>query len=204
MRQNEKSNLWFNFCVWSLASTKYGLSFCGGSRECTSVLRFFCNAKCTAGISKWICCGLCYTRSPRRVSRQLLESEFSSWIFSFWFWKWFHVSGLPFENTMYFFLITDRLLFVWALMNFCLQDYMAHGSQGLFTQVGFNDPSQDDASQSHFGITNPNQLQSQVFSDTWSSWHKEVQEAKLPKLQDVGKFGIMYMFACLSNACSTL
>ncbi|KAH8521404.1 hypothetical protein H0E87_002447, partial [Populus deltoides] len=45
--------------------------------------------------------------------------------------------------------------------DFMSQDYMAHGSQGLFTQVGFNDPSQDDASQSHFGITNPNQLQSQ-------------------------------------------
>ncbi|KAJ9152585.1 hypothetical protein P3X46_026140 [Hevea brasiliensis] len=34
-------------------------------------------------------------------------------------------------------------------------------SQGLFTQIGFNDPSQDDASQNHFGIANPNPLQSQ-------------------------------------------
>lgn len=42
------------------------------------------------------------------------------------------------------------------------QDYMAHGSQGLFTQVGFNDPSQDDAAQNHFGMGNANQLQSQV------------------------------------------
>ncbi|KAM3700625.1 hypothetical protein ACB098_04G012500 [Castanea mollissima] len=41
------------------------------------------------------------------------------------------------------------------------QDYMTHGSQGLFTQVGFNDPSQDDASQSHFGVANANPLQSQ-------------------------------------------
>ncbi|KAL3499815.1 hypothetical protein ACH5RR_038908 [Cinchona calisaya] len=41
------------------------------------------------------------------------------------------------------------------------QDYMAHGSQGLFTQAGFNDPSQDDASQSHFGVANTNPLQSQ-------------------------------------------
>lgn len=40
---------------------------------------------------------------------------------------------------------------------------MPHGSQGLFTQVGFNDPSQDDASQSHFGVANANSLQSQVF-----------------------------------------
>lgn len=41
---------------------------------------------------------------------------------------------------------------------------MTHGSQGLFTQVGFNDPSQDDASQSHFGVANANPLQSQVSS----------------------------------------
>ncbi|MBA0796602.1 hypothetical protein Gohar_007361, partial [Gossypium harknessii] len=43
--------------------------------------------------------------------------------------------------------------------DFMTQDYMNHGSQGLFTQAGFNDPSQDDASQSHFGAANPNQLQ---------------------------------------------
>lgn len=42
---------------------------------------------------------------------------------------------------------------------------MTHGSQGLFTQVGFNDPSQDDASQSHFGVANANPLQSQVSSN---------------------------------------
>lgn len=40
---------------------------------------------------------------------------------------------------------------------------MAHGSQGLFTQVGFNDPSQDDASQSPYSVTSANQLQSQVY-----------------------------------------
>lgn len=40
---------------------------------------------------------------------------------------------------------------------------MAHGSQGLFTQVGFSDPSQDDASQSHFGVGPANPLQTQVF-----------------------------------------
>lgn len=40
---------------------------------------------------------------------------------------------------------------------------MAHGSQGLFTQAQFNDQSQDDASQNHFGVANANQLQSQVF-----------------------------------------
>ncbi|KAL6985835.1 Regulator of nonsense transcripts 1-like protein [Sarracenia purpurea var. burkii] len=45
--------------------------------------------------------------------------------------------------------------------DFMSQDYMAHGSQGLFTQVGFTDSSQDDASQSHFGMANANPLQSQ-------------------------------------------
>lgn len=42
------------------------------------------------------------------------------------------------------------------------QDYMAHGTQGLFTQAGYNEPSQDDASQKHFGMPNSNSLQSQV------------------------------------------
>eukprot|EP01018_Ginkgo_biloba_P005409 Gb_22830 [translate_table: standard] len=40
-----------------------------------------------------------------------------------------------------------------------VQDYMPHGSQGLFTQVGFNDPTQDESSQNHFGLGGP--LQSQ-------------------------------------------
>ena len=50
-----------------------------------------------------------------------------------------------------------------VLISALSQDYMPHGSQGLFTQVGFNDPSQEDASQSHFGVANANSLQSQVF-----------------------------------------
>ncbi|KAF2316290.1 hypothetical protein GH714_041631 [Hevea brasiliensis] len=45
--------------------------------------------------------------------------------------------------------------------DFMSQEYLTHRSQGLFTQIGFNDPSQDDASQNHFGIANPNPLQSQ-------------------------------------------
>lgn len=43
---------------------------------------------------------------------------------------------------------------------------MAHGSQALFTQAGFNDPSQDDSSQNHYGVGNANALQSQVSSFT--------------------------------------
>ncbi|KAG9155797.1 hypothetical protein Leryth_004062 [Lithospermum erythrorhizon] len=45
--------------------------------------------------------------------------------------------------------------------DFMSQDYMAHGSQGLFTQAGFNEPSHDDATQSHFGVANSNVLPSQ-------------------------------------------
>lgn len=39
---------------------------------------------------------------------------------------------------------------------------MAHGSQGLFTQAGYNDPSQGESSQSHFGVAGRSPLQSQV------------------------------------------
>ncbi|KAL9246906.1 hypothetical protein vseg_020385 [Gypsophila vaccaria] len=46
--------------------------------------------------------------------------------------------------------------------DFMSQDYMSHGSQGLFTQVGFNDPSQEDSSLGHFGVGNANHLQSQA------------------------------------------
>ncbi|KAK9067995.1 hypothetical protein SSX86_012106 [Deinandra increscens subsp. villosa] len=45
--------------------------------------------------------------------------------------------------------------------DFMSQDYMGHGSQGLFTQVGFKDPSQDDSSQSHFNAATTNPLQTQ-------------------------------------------
>ncbi|KAL5990593.1 Regulator of nonsense transcripts 1-like protein [Asimina triloba] len=45
--------------------------------------------------------------------------------------------------------------------DFITQDYMPHGSQGLFTQAGFNDPSHDDSSQTHFGVAGPNPLHSQ-------------------------------------------
>ncbi|KAG1362088.1 regulator of nonsense transcripts 1 [Cocos nucifera] len=56
--------------------------------------------------------------------------------------------------------------------DFMTQDYMPHGSQGLFTQAGFNDPSQDESSQSHFSMAGPaiqsqglmNSLYSQPFS----------------------------------------
>ncbi|KAF2599571.1 hypothetical protein F2Q68_00010990 [Brassica cretica] len=44
--------------------------------------------------------------------------------------------------------------------DFMSQEYMPHGAQGLFTQAGFIDSSQDDGQQNPFGVNNPN-LQSQ-------------------------------------------
>ncbi|KAJ6933050.1 regulator of nonsense transcripts 1 [Populus alba x Populus x berolinensis] len=72
--------------------------------------------------------------------------------------------------------------------DFMSQDYMAHGSQGLFTQVGFNDPSQDDASQSHFGIANPNQLQSQglmnsLYSQPFGHYNTQQLNLQAPQQQ---------------------
>ncbi|KAL8196213.1 hypothetical protein R6Q57_025213 [Mikania cordata] len=45
--------------------------------------------------------------------------------------------------------------------DFMSQDYMGHGSQGLFTQVGFKDPTQDDSSQAHFSADPTTSLQTQ-------------------------------------------
>ncbi|KAM7530930.1 hypothetical protein LguiB_034340 [Lonicera macranthoides] len=72
--------------------------------------------------------------------------------------------------------------------DFMSQDYMAHGSQGLFTQVGFNDPSQDDASQNHFGVTNANQLQSQgvlnpLYSQPFPHYNTQLINMQAPQQQ---------------------
>lgn len=62
--------------------------------------------------------------------------------------------------------------------DFMSQDYMAHGAQGLFTQVGFNDPSQEDNSQGHFGVASTNPLQSQglmnpLYSQPFSHYNSQ-------------------------------
>ncbi|MBA0709688.1 hypothetical protein Golax_024712 [Gossypium laxum] len=72
--------------------------------------------------------------------------------------------------------------------DFMTQDYMNHGSQGLFTQAGFNDPSQDDASQSHFGAANPNQLQSQglmnsLYSQPFAHYNTQPLNLQSPQQQ---------------------
>ncbi|XP_012486781.1 regulator of nonsense transcripts 1 homolog isoform X1 [Gossypium raimondii] len=69
--------------------------------------------------------------------------------------------------------------------DFMSQEYMNHGSQGLFTQVGFSDPSQDDASRSHFGV-NPNQLQSQgflnsLYSQPFAQFNKQPLNLQAPQ-----------------------
>jgi len=112
-----------------------------------------------AGFTEWIFSWLCHTRRTIRVSRELPKPELSGRIWSIWQWEWFYVSGLAklsFSLLLYF----ARVLFLFQFP--ISQDYMAHGSQGLFTQVGFNEPSQEDASQGHFGVANANPLQSQV------------------------------------------
>ncbi|WCJ20723.1 hypothetical protein M5689_002938 [Euphorbia peplus] len=70
--------------------------------------------------------------------------------------------------------------------DFMSQDYMAHGSQGLFTQIGFSDPSQDDASQSHFGMANPNPLQSQglmnsIYSQPFAHYNTQPLNLQSPQ-----------------------
>lgn len=47
---------------------------------------------------------------------------------------------------------------------FLMLSHIVDRSQGLFTQAGFNDPSQEDSSQTHFSVAGPGPLQSQVKS----------------------------------------
>ncbi|XP_074331367.1 regulator of nonsense transcripts 1 homolog isoform X2 [Apium graveolens] len=71
---------------------------------------------------------------------------------------------------------------------FMSQDYLAHGSQGLFTQAGFNDPSQEDASQSHFGLGNASQIQSQallnpLYSQPFTNYNTQPHNMQAPQQQ---------------------
>lgn len=66
---------------------------------------------------------------------------------------------------------------------------MPHGSQGLFTQVGFNDRTQDETSQSHFGLAGP--LQSQgplnLYSQPFTQYaHPLNQQAQQQQAQQQG------------------
>ncbi|KAG7015680.1 Regulator of nonsense transcripts 1-like protein [Cucurbita argyrosperma subsp. argyrosperma] len=72
--------------------------------------------------------------------------------------------------------------------DFMSQDYMNHGSQGLFTQVGFSDPSLDEASQSHYNVTNTNSLQSQgmmnsLYSQPFAHYNTQPSTQQAPPQQ---------------------
>lgn len=58
------------------------------------------------------------------------------------------------------------------------QEYMAHGSLGLFTQAPFNEQSQDDSSQNHYGGGNARPLQTQsllnpLYSQPFTHYHAQ-------------------------------
>ncbi|ONK56008.1 uncharacterized protein A4U43_C10F3190 [Asparagus officinalis] len=72
--------------------------------------------------------------------------------------------------------------------DFMSQDYMSHGSQGLFTQAGFNGPSQDESSQSHFGVSGP-PLQSQghmnpLYSQPFPQYNSQPINIQPPQQQN--------------------
>ncbi|KAL8263801.1 hypothetical protein R6Q59_021931 [Mikania micrantha] len=70
--------------------------------------------------------------------------------------------------------------------DFMSQDYMGHGSQGLFTQVGFKDPTQDDSSQAHFSADPTTSLQTQgVMNPLYSQpfTHYNSQPISMPAQQ---------------------
>ncbi|KAG8080499.1 hypothetical protein GUJ93_ZPchr0007g3576 [Zizania palustris] len=65
------------------------------------------------------------------------------------------------------------------------QDHMAHGSHGMFTQAGYNDPSQDESSQMHFGMGGPGPLQSQgmmnpLYSQSYAHYNTQPQSLQPP------------------------
>ncbi|XP_062186323.1 regulator of nonsense transcripts 1 homolog [Phragmites australis] len=65
------------------------------------------------------------------------------------------------------------------------QDHMAHGSHGMFTQVGYNDPSQDESSQMHFGMAAHGPLQSQsmmnpLYSQSYAHYNTQPQSLQPP------------------------
>ncbi|CAL9156940.1 unnamed protein product [Musa hybrid cultivar] len=72
---------------------------------------------------------------------------------------------------------------------FMFQDYVPHGSQGLFTQAGFNGPSQDESSQSHFSMAGTGSLQSQgplnpLYSQPFAHYNAQPQNMQPPQQQN--------------------
>ncbi|KAK3125053.1 hypothetical protein QOZ80_7BG0599380 [Eleusine coracana subsp. coracana] len=64
------------------------------------------------------------------------------------------------------------------------QDHVAHGSHAMFTQAGYNDPSQDESSQMHYGMA-PGTLQSQnmmnpMYSQSYAHYNTQPQSLQPP------------------------
>ncbi|KAI3689592.1 hypothetical protein L2E82_47554 [Cichorium intybus] len=66
--------------------------------------------------------------------------------------------------------------------DFMSQDYMSHGSQGLFTQAGFKDPSQDDSSQQTQGVMNMDMDMNPLYSSQ-AFTHYNSQPLNMPAQQ---------------------
>ncbi|CAM6082950.1 unnamed protein product [Calypogeia fissa] len=72
--------------------------------------------------------------------------------------------------------------------DFISQDFIAHGSQGLFTQVGFSDRTQDGPStQTHYGLGGP--LQSQgimgpLYSQPFTQYSQPLTQQQQPQQQN--------------------
>nr|CAB3454372.1 unnamed protein product [Digitaria exilis] len=65
------------------------------------------------------------------------------------------------------------------------QDHMAHGSHGMFTQAAYNDPSQDESSQMHYGMASAGPLQSQsmmnpLYSQSYAHYNTQPQSLQPP------------------------
>uniref|UniRef100_A0A7N0UWV1 Helicase ATP-binding domain-containing protein n=1 Tax=Kalanchoe fedtschenkoi TaxID=63787 RepID=A0A7N0UWV1_KALFE len=68
--------------------------------------------------------------------------------------------------------------------DFMSQDYMPHGSQGMFTQAGFVDPTEDEASQNHFGANNPLQTQGMMnplYSQPFANYNSQLVNLQAPQ-----------------------
>jgi regulator of nonsense transcripts 1 len=72
--------------------------------------------------------------------------------------------------------------------DFISQDFIAHGSQGLFTQVGFSDRTQyGPSTQTHYGLGGP--LQSQgimgpLYSQPFTQYSQPLTQQQQPQQQN--------------------
>nr|CAB3458011.1 unnamed protein product [Digitaria exilis] len=71
------------------------------------------------------------------------------------------------------------------IADFSTQDHMAHGSHGMFTQAAYNDPSQDESSQMHYGMASAGPLQSQsmmnpMYTQSYAHYNTQPQSLQPP------------------------